>query len=420
MRSLPLFYLAGTQGRIAEINQWVTLQRLKRHTLGKPTLQAERQIHFRLVRNNEPLFWLLQCVGWIGISLLTYLSLSVPYEQYELSYLTHNIGQSVLGFLLSTPLRYVYRAIWNWSGLSRVFIVVLSAIMLAVLWSGLRLHLFMLMTGERDLWTDFGGWLFPSLFVFFTWAALYHGIKYFEFLQREQEVAIRAESAQRQEALKRMKAEAQTKAAQLQLLRYQLNPHFLFNTLNSLSSLILARRDKDANDMLLKLSTFLRFALERDDLTLTSLREELHAIELYLDIEKVRFSDRLTVSVDVSPEAYRCSLPSLLLQPVVENAIKYAIAQSEEGGTIALSAKIDKDWLVLHVDDSGADGKLTDTRMEERTEETQGVGIGLQNMRDRLATLYGEQFTLRHASSPLGGRRVSVTLPFAESIELAS
>ena len=76
-------------------------------------------------------------------------------------------------------------------------------------------------------------------------------------------------------------------------------------------------------------------------------------------------------------------------------------------------------WLVLHVDDSGADGKLTDTRMEERTEETHGVGIGLKNMRDRLATLYGEQFTSA-CPPPLGGRRVSVTLPFAESTELAS
>ena len=133
----------------------------------------------------------------MGISLLTYLCLSVPYEQYDLSYLAHNIGQSVLGFLLSTPLRYVYRAIWNWGGLSRVFIVLLSAIMLAVLWSALRLQLFMLMTGERDLWTDFGGWLFPSLFVFFTWAALCHGIKYFEFLQREQEVTIVASRLRR-------------------------------------------------------------------------------------------------------------------------------------------------------------------------------------------------------------------------------
>ena len=91
-----------------------------------------------------------------------------------------------------------------------------SAITLAVLWSALRLELFMVMTGEEGLWKDFGGWLFLA-FVFFTWAALYHGIKYFEFLQREQEVAVQAESAQRQEALKRMKAEAQTKAAQLQL-----------------------------------------------------------------------------------------------------------------------------------------------------------------------------------------------------------
>lgn len=374
-------------------------------------MQSHNQTYYRLVRDDNMLFWLLQCVGWIGISLLTYLSLSVPYEQYEWSYLGHNIGQSLLGFLLSTPLRYVYRAVWNWGGYTRVTVVMMSAIVLALIWSALRLQLFMTMTGERGLWNDFGGWLFPSLFVFFTWAALYHGIKYFEFLQREQEVAVRAESAQRQEALKRIKAEAQTKAAQLQLLRYQLNPHFLFNTLNSLSALITAERAQDANSMLLKLSTFLRFALERDDMTLTSLREELMAIELYLDIEKVRFSDRLSVELNVADDAYRCSVPSLLLQPLVENCIKYAIARAEAGGTIRVVARRDGDVLTLIVDDTGPGQERASEEAQKAADETEGVGIGLQNIRERLMTLYGDQFEVSNEHSPLGGRRVRIALP---------
>jgi len=374
-------------------------------------LEARQNTYSRLVKDDETLFWILQCLGWTGISLLTYLSLSVPYDQYELSYLAHNIAQSLVGFLLSTPLRYLYRSVWSWGGYARVAVVIGSAVMLAVLWAAIRLFLFMMMTGESGLWSDFGGWLFPSLFVFFTWAALYHGIKYFQFLQREQEVAVRAESAQRQEALKRMKAEAETKAAQLQLLRYQLNPHFLFNTLNSVSSLIAAERGIDANGMLLKLSTFLRFALERDDMTLTSLREDLMAVELYLDIEKVRFSDRLVVELDVTADAYRCSVPSLLLQPIIENAIKYAIAQSEEGGIIRVSARVEDQVLMLTVDDSGPDDPQKTVSAPPESEDASGTGIGLQNIRERLTTLYGAMFSVEKGSSPLGGFRVRISIP---------
>ena len=374
-------------------------------------LEARQNTYSRLVKDDETLFWILQCLGWTGISLLTYLSLSVPYDQYELSYLAHNIAQSLVGFLLSTPLRYLYRSVWSWGGYARVAVVIGSAVMLAVLWAAIRLFLFMMMTGESGLWSDFGGWLFPSLFVFFTWAALYHGIKYFQFLQRAQEVAVRAESAQRQEALKRMKAEAETKAAQLQLLRYQLNPHFLFNTLNSISSLIAAERGIDANGMLLKLSTFLRFALERDDMTLTSLREDLMAVELYLEIEKVRFSDRLVVELDVTADAYRCSVPSLLLQPIIENAIKYAIAQAEEGGIIRVSARIEDQVLILTVDDSGPDDPQKTVSAPPESEDASGTGIGLQNIRERLSTLYGAMFSVEKGSSPLGGFRVRISIP---------
>lgn len=374
-------------------------------------MEARQNTYSHLVKDDETLFWILQCLGWTGISLLTYLSLSVPYDQYELSYLAHNIAQSLVGFLLSTPLRYLYRSVWSWSGYVRVMIVMGSAILLALLWAAIRLFLFMMMTGESGLWSDFGGWLFPSLFVFFTWAALYHGIKYFEFLQREQEVAVRAESAQRQEALKRMKAEAETKAAQLQLLRYQLNPHFLFNTLNSVSSLIAAERGSDANGMLLKLSTFLRFALERDDMTLTSLREDLMAVELYLDIEKVRFSDRLVVELDVTADAYRCSVPSLLLQPIIENAIKYAIAQSEEGGIIRVSARVEEQVLILTVDDSGPGDPQKTVSAPLESEDASGTGIGLQNIRERLSTLYGAMFSVEEGDSPLGGFRVKISIP---------
>lgn len=377
-------------------------------------MEPDKATYHRLVPDDGTLFWLLQVMGWLGISLLTYLSLSVPYDQYEWSYLAHNISQSALGFLLSLPLRYLYRAVWHWHIYIRLVVVLGAAMLFAFVWAALRLVLFMAMTGAGDLWADFGGWLFPSLFVFFTWAALYHGIKYYQFLQREQEVAVRAESAQRQEALKRIQAEAETKEAQMQLLRYQLNPHFLFNTLNSVSALVTTARTDDANRMLLNLSKFLRFSLEQERVSLTTLQEELAALQLYLDIEKVRFSERLELVLDISTDAYRCEVPSLLLQPLVENSVKYAISKSKAGGTIQVTARVRDGSLYLAVEDSGADEDRFRDDAEQGRADT-GVGIGLQNVGQRLETLFGARAHCLSTSSVLGGMRVEICIPAQEA-----
>ena len=376
-------------------------------------MASENATYYRLINDDGALFWLLQVTGWVGISLLTYLSLSVPYDQYEWSYLAHNVSQSALGFVLSVPLRYLYRAVWHWGIYLRLVVVLGAAIVFALAWAALRLTLFMVMTGEEGLWSDFGGWLFPSLFVFFTWAALYHGIKYYQFLQREHEVAVRAESAQRQEALKRIKAEAEAKEAQMHLLRYQLNPHFLFNTLNSVSALVTGGRADDANRMLLNLSTFLRFSLERERVSMTTLREEIMALELYLDIEKVRFSDRLELILQIAPEAYLCNVPSLLLQPLVENAVKYAISKSETGGVIQISANTNGSALNISVEDSGADSRAMEDR-ESASSAAAGIGLGLQNIRERLETVFGSLAYCRSTTSPLGGMRIEVCIPAEE------
>ncbi len=376
-------------------------------------MASENATYYRLINDDGTLFWLLQVTGWVGISLLTYLSLSVPYDQYEWSYLAHNVSQSALGFLLSIPLRYLYRAVWHWSIYLRLVVVLGAAIVFALAWAALRLTLFMVMTGEEGLWSDFGGWLFPSLFVFFTWAALYHGIKYYQFLQREHEVAVRAESAQRQEALRRIKAETEAKEAQMHLLRYQLNPHFLFNTLNSVSALVTSGRADDANRMLLNLSTFLRFSLEQERVSMTTLREEITALELYLDIEKVRFSDRLELILQIAPEAYRCNVPSLLLQPLVENAVKYAISKSETGGVIQIAASTNGSALNISVEDSGADSGAMEDR-ESSSSAAAGIGLGLQNIRERLETVFGSLAYCRSTTSPLGGMRIEVCIPTEE------
>ena len=358
----------------------------------------------RVLGNDNALFWSLQLFGWTGISLLTYLSLSVPYDQYELAYLAHNISQSVVGLVLSIPLRPIFRTVWNWAFLPRMVVVLGAAILVALAWAALRLTLFMLMTGERGLWPDFGGWLFPSMFVFFTWAALYHGIKYYQMLQREREALLRIESLQRQEAFKLAQVEADARNAQLALLRYQLNPHFLFNTLNSVNALVSKGDAGKATKMINKLSEFFRHSLRAEPETEVTVAEEVATTELYLDIEKTRFADRLTVEIRIAESAKSRLVPSMILQPLVENALKHAIGVSENGGQIRiLASEADSGALQVRVEDSGPEG--SDLQADQRPP---GASVGLDNTRARLHAFYGDGGRLKIEKADIGGYSVLV------------
>ena len=360
--------------------------------------------YVRVLGDDNALFWSLQLFGWTGISLLTYLSLSVPYDQYELAYLAHNISQSVVGLVLSIPLRPIFRTVWNWAFLPRMVVVLGAAILVALAWAALRLTLFMLMTGERGLWPDFGGWLFPSMFVFFTWAALYHGIKYYQMLQREREALLRIESLQRQEAFKLAQVEADARNAQLALLRYQLNPHFLFNTLNSVNALVSKGDAGKATKMINKLSEFFRHSLRAEPETEVTVAEEIATTELYLDIEKTRFADRLTVEIRIAESAKSRLLPSMILQPLVENALKHAIGVSENGGQIRiLASEADSGALQVRVEDSGPEG--SDFQAGQRPP---GASVGLDNTRARLHAFYGDGGRLKIEKADIGGYSVLV------------
>ena len=367
--------------------------------------------YLRVMSNDSNLFWILHALGWLGISLITYLSLSLPYDQFEFAYLAHNLSQSVVGMMLSLPMRYLFQRIWGWRPMSRLLVIVMASVVLSSLWAALRLLLFMLMTGESELWADFGGWLFPSIFVFLTWAALYHGVKYYQLLGRERVALLTLESQQRKEALSLAEAKAEAKNAQLALLRYQLNPHFLFNTLNSVMALISQQRTDAAQGMLSRLSDFLRFTLATDQAAMFTLKEELHALSLYLDIEQVRFSDRLALEYDIADEAKNLAVPSLLLQPLVENAIKYAIGPSERGGIIRISASTHDNQVKLSVEDSGIDGSAA---ADPRSADTDSTGIGLTNTTERLANVFGGDFTISVTGSPLGGLKFLIEIPATE------
>jgi len=189
--------------------------------------------------------------------------------------------------------------------------------------------------------------------------------------------------------------------AQLSALRQQVEPHFLFNTLNTVAGLVREGRNDAAVDMIAGLSELLRHALKTSDGQEVSLGEELAILEKYLEIEKVRFAERLSVAVEVPEELRGVKVPSLILQPIVENAVKHGIAKRVQGGVIAIEAERRNGSVRLSVYNDGP-GFPVEWRSRG--------GIGLENVRERLASLYGPAGELQ-AENEAGGSRVTVTVP---------
>jgi len=359
----------------------------------------------RLYRDRNTQFLFLQILGWFSLSLISFFSLTLWYNQQSFAYISHTLLQSVLGVAVSWPLRSVFHYLWNKPLLSRLLLTVLSVLACSIIWSALRIGAFLWMTTETDVWADFGGWLFGSIMIFLCWAAFYHGIKYYQLLQSEHEALLHFAAENKEEQLKRSRAETFAQEAQLKMLRYQLNPHFLFNTLNAISALVVSRSSANANTMIMQLSNFLRYSLENDPIKRVTLEEEVRALRLYLDIEKTRFADRLELEFDVDPAAHGIKIPSLLLQPLVENAIKYAIAPAEKGGEISVFSKLDGEHLVIEVKDTGAGIEGDHHSM------VSGPGIGLKNTVDRLSAFYGDNYVFELRGPNASGMTIYIRLP---------
>lgn len=197
--------------------------------------------------------------------------------------------------------------------------------------------------------------------------------------------------------------ERQAQAAQLRALRYQVNPHFLFNTLNSLSSLIMSRRAQEAETMIVNLSAFFRSTLAIDPTDDVTLSEEIAFQMLYLDIEKARFPARLKVEIDIADPLQDARIPALLLQPLVENAIKYGVARANDAVTLTIRARDENGRLRLIVENDG-----TFAAVEEMG---RGTGIGLPNVCERLAARFGNAASCSYGPSTAGGFLVELIMP---------
>jgi sensor histidine kinase YesM len=232
-------------------------------------------------------------------------------------------------------------------------------------------------------------------FNFLTWGALVgvgHALNFYRQM-RERE-------------LKASQLEAQLAQAHLQSLKMQLQPHFLFNTLHTIAMLNL-KDPKAANRMLSRLSDLLRLSLESVGVQEVTLKQELDFLKQYLEIQQVRFQDRLSVHLEIDPESLDAQVPNLILQPIVENAIRHGVADRETNGRIEIQATRQNGWLDLRVRDNGP-GIMADAQASLKP------GVGLQNTRARLEQLFGpaHRFELKNANG--GGLEVVIAIPFRE------
>ena len=228
-----------------------------------------------------------------------------------------------------------------------------------------------------------------SFFMLLMWCSLYFSIKQWQQSSMEKERLLRAESELRE--------------ARLLALRYQLNPHFLFNSLNAVSTLVLDGNAPAATRMLAQIGDLLRRSLDSEVTAEVTLSQELAFTEGYLSIEQTRLGKRLRIDIAVPLETRDALVPNMLLQPLVENAVRYGVAPLIEGGWIAIKSALDADRLRIVIGNSGRRG--------EGDQKKNGNGIGLGNTAERLKTLYGANFEFSLAWPEAGGCEVVLELP---------
>jgi len=326
-----------------------------------------------------PSFWKIQLGGWLVYFVMIYITfLSVAAEGSFLRLFVVKGFRTLVGFCLTCVLRLVYRRFGDRLSLERTVALVLAgAILFGLAWTWIEIA-FSALTSPAF---NFASTLARSprialdyAMTITAWSGLYFGIKSWLAWQRERERAL--ESA------------AQAAAAQLEVLRYQLNPHFLFNSLNSLRASI----DEDprrARQMVTRLAEFLRYSLLADGAKEVPLHEEIEAAQNYLAIEKVRFEDKLEVEFEAGLEARDFRVPCFLLNPLVENAVKHGFNNSPKPLKIVVAARLENGALLLEVANSGRLGGGGEN----------GTRIGLKNLRERLSKAFPgrNSFTLTEA-----------------------
>ena len=328
-----------------------------------------------------------------------------------LSYLVLVLISTITGLSLTLILSVIYRQLINRRPLVTWGVTVLVFPLGAALYGFIDAWVSGLYYGDAG--TGFAqrliGLFYLDATLLLAWSALYYMINFFLQIEEQNDQLLQLEN--------------QATSAQLAMLRYQLNPHFLFNTLNSISTLVLLKQTEPANAMLSRLSSFLRYTLVNEPTGRVTVAQEVETLKLYLEIERMRFEERLRTKFQIEAGAEAALLPSLLLQPLVENAIKYAVSPQETGAEITIAAQLVGPNLRITVSDTGpglhspgSSNRLTGVTFDGG--EQVSTGVGLANIRDRLAQGYGEGHRFETLEPPEGGFAVLIEIPFERREQL--
>lgn len=335
-------------------------------------------------------FWVLQSIGWSGYFFLR--AISGLANALGAMFIVHTLLLTATGYSLTLLMASLYRRLITMRAVLTVVISLLTVFLASAAFSFIEtwsLATF-INPGFKPAGPQYFGALILDFSILAAWSALYYGINYYLLLEEEID--------------QRARLESQASTAQLAMLRYQLNPHFLFNTLNSISTLVLLRQTERANAMLSRLSSFLRYTLVNEPTAKVTLVQEVETLKLYLEIEKMRFEDRLRPHFKVDPDTIGARLPSLLLQPLIENAIKYAVTPAEHGADIWITAQREGRAVRIEVADSGPGP-------EAGPVEAESTGVGLPNIQDRLAQAYGPAHGFSTRTNEHGGFSVIIEIP---------
>lgn len=346
-------------------------------------------------------FWTLQVAGWLGYAFVVFFAIIQPQfntPDFNLKgQLLNLMVETFSGFILSYTLWQIIHKTVLLPLKTSLIISFLSASLLGLVYNVIKLSSYKVIVYDQPWnygWNmlEFGGWLLFSLATMFVWTSIFFIMLYNTRLQKEHEMLLRAQTF--------------AKDAQLQMLRYQLNPHFMFNTMNAISTLILKNENNKANEMLDKLCEFFRYSLDKNSKSITTLYKELALLDLYLSIEKVRFGERLNVELFIEDEVIDCRVPTMFLQPLVENAIKYAIEPKKQPGKIMICAKPLAEHLCLYIIDDG-DG--------QPNKVSDGFGIGISNTKARLEAMFNGDYSVDITENNQGGTTVTIMLPLVRN-----
>lgn len=336
-------------------------------------------------------FWILQSIGWAGYFFLRTISGFAVGIGWML--LVHTLLLTATGYSLTLLMASLFRRLIRMKPIWTLFLSLGAVIIASGTFS--IIETWSVATFLKPQLRPEGAAYLSALALDFillaAWTALYYGINYFLLL--EDQIRLRE------------RLESQASSAQLAMLRYQLNPHFLFNTLNSISTLVLLKQTERANAMLARLSSFLRYTLANEPTAKVTLAQEVETLKLYLEIEKMRFEDRLRPHFRIESETIGARLPSLLLQPLIENAIKYAVTPAENGADMWIRASREGQAVRIEVADNG-NGEGAELAASPST------GVGLANIRDRLSQAYGGSHRFETRKNEQGGFSVILEIPY--------